>query len=261
MKYRVSDMVINKLILQTGIDIPFIPLAINIHQPTIKEIALIGGEETLYRACELLQVTVNDLKNKEDIKDLDKIKNFDIIMTMINSSDPNNLTFKVDMLKLFSLLFPNFSFEVTKKEIILRENDDDYIRKIDNNNFEELKEIIVKMFKLKENKDVYNPAGDLSAQLVKKFEERKKKLQELSNKTSLDEFDIFSRYISILNIGIQLDKNALSNYTVYQLFDTFNRYQLYHRYDLGTRIQLAGGKVDEENFPEGWQNWMQSLND
>lgn len=42
---------------------------------------------------------------------------------------------------------------------------------------------------------------------------------------------ILSRYISILAVGERKDINDLMNYTIYQLMDEFNRFELKMRYD------------------------------
>ena len=45
---------LNDLLLLSKNDIPFIGAQINIHQPTIKEIALIG-EDNFFSGCEMLK--------------------------------------------------------------------------------------------------------------------------------------------------------------------------------------------------------------
>jgi hypothetical protein len=42
---------------------------------------------------------------------------------------------------------------------------------------------------------------------------------------------ILSRYISILAVGEGKDINDLMNYTIYQLMDEFNRFELKMHYD------------------------------
>jgi hypothetical protein len=44
---------LNKLLLISGNDIPFVEAGISIHQPTLKEIAYIG-EEAFFSGCEFL---------------------------------------------------------------------------------------------------------------------------------------------------------------------------------------------------------------
>ena len=54
---------------------------------------------------------------------------------------------------------------------------------IDKDNFQSLKNIVSQMFCLKETSDKgkYNPGGPQAKALVKKFEERKRKLAKLKN--------------------------------------------------------------------------------
>lgn len=250
-------MKICELALQTGTDIPFPLLGLSIRQPTIKDIAMIGGESIFYHVCQFLMVTKNDLVNVEDKKVLDKITNFDIIMTMINSNEPENITYKVELVQLFALLFPDYEIEIKREKILLKkEGEPD--RVLSGENFNEFKSVISTIFKLQDDdSQKYNPDGEIATQLARKFEERKRKLQEQVGGSKKGDFDIFSRMISVLNIGAGLDKQELSNYTVHQLFDSFNRFEMYEQYKLGVRIQIAGGKTD--SFPKDWQNWIKKI--
>ena len=70
-----------------------------------------------------------------------------------------------------------------------------------------------------------------------------------SNKIS-----ILSRYISILAVGQSKDINSLMQYTVYQLYDEFKRFELKQNYDIYFNAKLAGAKdLDEVD------NWMKDL--
>ena len=66
-----------------------------------------------------------------------------------------------------------------------------------------------------------------------------------------EKINILSRYISILAVGEQKSINELSNYTIYQLYDEFERYQLKLSYDMYIKQLLAGAKD-----PEKPQDWM-----
>ena len=52
----------NDLLFLSGNDIPFIEAQLIIHQPTIKEIGLIG-EEVFFTGCQLLNFSKNLLKS------------------------------------------------------------------------------------------------------------------------------------------------------------------------------------------------------
>ena len=54
-------MKINKLLLQTGGDIPFLTAGVTIHAPTLKEIGMIGERDFLI-GCHFLNFNKNNLK-------------------------------------------------------------------------------------------------------------------------------------------------------------------------------------------------------
>ena len=67
---------------------------------------------------------------------------------------------------------------------------------------------------------------------------------------------ILSRYASILAVGTQKNLNELMQYTVYQLFDEFQRFQLKVQWDAYIQARMAGAKdLDEVD------NWMIDLQD
>ena len=57
---------LNDLLLLSGNDIPFIEAQVNIHQPSIKEIAYIG-EEAFFIGCNLLNFSKNILTEEDKI--------------------------------------------------------------------------------------------------------------------------------------------------------------------------------------------------
>lgn len=129
---------------------------------------------------------------------------------------------------------------------------------IDKDNFDAFKSIIEQMFCLNQatNKaQKYNPGGPQAKALVQKFKKRQRKLAELKNKNFQDQtISILSKYISILAVGQKKDINQLLQYTVYQLFDEFQRFKLKQNFDIYVSATMAGAKDLEEI-----QNWMSDI--
>ena len=73
---------LNDLILLSGVDIPLKEAALVIHQPRIKEIALIG-ENNFFTGYELLKFSKDSLTS-EDKAHLGNQTDFDIIMSIMN---------------------------------------------------------------------------------------------------------------------------------------------------------------------------------
>ena len=87
------------LALMTGVDIPIIEYQTAIHQPTIKEISMIGDDE-FFTGIQILTIDANKIVS-EDIQ----INNFQLL-TEILSQDKNK---KNTLINVLTLLFPSFS--------------------------------------------------------------------------------------------------------------------------------------------------------
>jgi len=72
-----------------------------------------------------------------------------------------------------------------------------------------------------------------------------------------EKFSIFSRYISILAVGQKKDINDLMNYTVYQLMDEFNRFELKLHYETWEKYKIAGAT----NLGEAPADWLKNIHE
>lgn len=241
---------INDLLLLSGNDIPFIPAQITIHQPTIREIAYIG-EESFFTGCQLLNFSKNIL-SEEDKMNLEEATNFDILIAILR--EQNAVMQKnrncVDM--VLALIFPEYEISFKRDCIQIKKENEEH--KIDNSNYEEFKSIISSIFNFGDSKSSnqdFNPSGELAKRISEKLKKRHQKLAE--NKPA-QKIDILSRYISILSVGEQKDMNLLLNYTTYQLFDEFKRYELKMGHDIYVQAKMAGAKDLKEV-----EDWMQDI--
>ena len=246
----------NDLLLLSGADIPFIAGTVTIHQPTIYEISLIG-EECLFTGCELLRFSKDILTDEDKLK-LFNYTDFNILMSIINDKSASMMFNISCALQVLELIFPLYRVSLTADAIQLLDTADNNIicGQIDNTNFLQFKEVLTSIFCLKKAAATqeYNVQGELAKKIAEKFKRRQKQLAELSAKPN--KVAIFSRYISILTVGEHKDMNSFMKYTVYQLFDEFQRYQLKMGYDIYFKAQLAGAKDLKE--PE---DWMKDLHD
>ena len=108
---------LNDLLLLSGNDIPFIEGSVNIHQPSIKEIGYIG-EETFHMGCYLLNLS-QDLIEIEDKTNLEKMSDFDILMSIINDKSMSTKAQKIDIFLVLTLLFPEHEIKFSHNEILL----------------------------------------------------------------------------------------------------------------------------------------------
>lgn len=250
---------LDKLLLLSGNEIPFIQAQLTVHQPTLKEIAYIG-EESFFVGCEYLNFSKNKLK-EQDKNHLGSFSSFEILMTMIKEDNEVVKKYKTCMELVLLLLFPQYRIDFLPMSIMISKLDENEKREnhlIDQNNFEEFQNIIKQIFCFKEimKDDIdekYNPKGSQAQALVQKFKQRQKRLAKIKNQNKHQQLStsIFSRYISILAVGEKKNINELFQYTVYQLFDEFHRFRMKQDFDLYAQAKLAGAKDLEEI-----ENWM-----
>ena len=245
----IKSLMKNELLFLSGNDIPFAEGSITIHQPTMKEIAFLG-EEAFFTGCELLKFSKNILVIEDNLE-LENMHDFDILMSIMNDKSAQTQLNVSCALMVLDLLFPLYEIAILPQGIfcIPRDGEGIICGGITKNNFDAFKQIIISMFCLeKTQSETYNVQGELAKKIAEKFKKRNQKLAELQQKPN--KVAIFSRYISILTVGEHKDINSFMNYTVYQLFDEFQRFELKENYDVYVKAKLAGAKDMKE--PDSW---------
>ena len=253
--------VLSKLVLDTGVDMPYTNAQIMIHQPTVRELSLIGGEQTMLIACDAL---TRNYQNFVDDFDESEATNFDIIMTIINKKTEDN---KISVIKqslsdLFFILFPKYNVVFTPRSIIFQEDTEQgkINHMIDSSNFEGFADIIYDIFCLIEfegsDTSNYNPSGPRAAALVEKFKKKKEYLAQLKRERGEAEenLSLLQRYISVLAVGEQKNKNELSDYTVFQLMEEYKRYLAKEEFDFTVQAKLAGATKIKDA-----KDWMDNI--
>ena len=108
---------VNETLLTSGADVPFIEAGLVIHQPTLTEIGLIGGETEFRWGCEVLNISKESLKDM-DKNVLDNIDNFDIFMKLMNNHDKDMHSLRESSIKVLSILFPSSEMTIGKDALI-----------------------------------------------------------------------------------------------------------------------------------------------
>ena len=252
-------MLNNPLLLLSGNDIPFIQAQIAIHQPTIKEISYIG-EQSFYIGCSFLNFSKEKL-DEQDKNNLESLTDFEVLMSILKNDNAVVKRNRVCMQLVLLLIFPQYTINFLPMSIMLsRKTQQDGVERhlIDKDNFNVFKDIISQMFCLNQatkSTQKYNPGGPQAKALVQKFKKRQKKLAELKGKGHQNQtISILSKYVSILTVGEKKDMNSLLQYTVYQLFDEFQRFKLKQNFDMYVSATMAGAQDLEEI-----QNWMSDI--
>ena len=239
---------LSDLQLLSGNDIPFPAAQITIHQPTIKEIGLIGEEE-FFTGQQILTFS-KDILAEEDKVILEGKSNFDILIAILREQNAVMQYNRNCAKQVLALIFPEYEVFLEQDKIKLVKESQEY--KIDNSNYEEFKSIINSIFEMNSGEQSsFNPSGALAQKIADKLKKRHQKLQEKQPKQKID---ILSRYVSILTVGESKDMNDLLKYTVYQLFDEFKRYELKMGYDIYVQAKMAGAKDLKEV-----EDWMKDI--
>ena len=242
---------VNPLLLHTNNDIPFVAGRCVIHNPTIKEISMIG-EEDFQKGARFLNFNKNNLDEKDKIHLSDK-SDFEILIEIMKSKEYYT-TFTSKSLLVLSLLFPAYEVQLKEDSIQLTNRENDFITKIDKDNYEEFKQIIIEIFVLEskeEGSGNYNPADGLAERIAKKLKDgQKKREKQKGTENILEKKSIYGKMVSVLSVGLKKDKNELLNYTIYQLLDEYKRFQLKNAYDINIKARLAGATDLED--PEDW---------
>lgn len=245
----------SQLKLYSGVDIPFPEARLSVHQPTIREISWIG-EKRFFRGCEFLYFSKEKFLNDKGGKDLETQTNFDIFMAIV--CDKSSSAFRQVQScasAVLMLLFPSYKISFTKQGIRLLKDEEEHY--IDNSNFEKFKFILSKIFCLSggtHSASDYNPDGDRAARIAAQL--KKGRARAAAAKGEQTTQCVFARYISILSIGQNIPVQELLNYTVFQLYEEFTRYNSKQAFDSYVQQCLAGAKNPKK--PE--EHWMEDIN-
>ena len=237
-----------RLALMSGVDIPIPECQAVIHQPTLKEIALIG-EMDFFTGVQTLCINKNMITQGETL--LANTNNFQIFMTVMQEKE--TIDKKEAVQALFPLIFPKQQLILTPRSIILK--DDNGNITIDNSNFEAFQKVVGQIFCIASGPmetQVFNPGSKKAKEIADNLMKARKKVAEQKNEGN---GSIFAQYVSALTVGLNsMSMNDCLNLTMYQLFDLVERYMLYVNWDLDTKVRLAGGNSDKP--PE---NWMKNI--
>ena len=237
-----------RLSLMCGTDYPVPECQLIVHQPRIKEIALIG-ESDFFSGIQCL--CLNKSMFVKDESHLENINNFQIFMTIM--SEKETVDKKIAVQQVCTLLFPKYKVMFTPRSMLI--TGEGQTIQIDENNFEFLQAALSEITCMKigpMDQQTFNPANDKAREIAEKLMRGRARVAAEKGQSNVS---IFTQYLSILTIGINSMSLAdLMNLTMYQLYDLIERYMLYVNWDMDVRCRLAGGKPDSQ--PD---NWMKTI--
>lgn len=237
-----------RLALATGVDIPIPELQAVVHQPTIKEVSMLG-EKDFFTGIQLL--CIQKTMYIEDETLLANTTNFQIFMTMMNEKQIADK--RECVIQTLSLLFPTAKIIFTPRSLII--NQGETSSTIDEGNFDIFQQVLQDMFCLgKTDQQTFNPGNKKAKEIADKLMKARQKVAAAKAKDQGDG-SMFGQYLSILTIGVgSMTLQQCIELTMYQLYDLVERYTLYMNWDLDIRSRLAGAKGDKPV-----ENWMKPI--
>ena len=237
-----------RLALMCGTDYPVPECQIVLHQPRIKEIALIG-ESDFFSGIQCL--CLNKSMFVKDESDLQNVNNFQIFMTIM--SEKQAAEKKAAVQQVCTLMFPQNKVLFTPRSMLITGGEQSI--QIDETNFEFLQAAISNICCLKTgpmDQQSFNPANGKAREIAEKLMRGR---QRVAAQKGASNTSIFSQYLSILTVGLgSMSFQNCMDLTMYQLYDLVERYSLYVNWDMDVKCRLAGGKPDSQ--PD---NWMKDI--
>lgn len=237
-----------RLAMMCGTDLPVPECQLVIHQPKIKEIALLGEQDFFIGAqCLTLNKSMFITEGKDVLSD---INNFQIFMMVMNEKEAKDK--KTSTLQVLQLLLPSYKVMFTPRSIVLMQDGKNIT--IDENNFDFFQEILKMVFCTRNgpmDQQSFNPQGDKAKEIAEKLMRGRARIAAEKGEINSS---VFSQYLSILTIGTSMQLQNLMDLTMFQLYDLVERYNLYITWDIDLRSRLAGGKPDRH--PD---NWMKNI--
>ena len=237
-----------RLALMCGTDIPVPECQVTVHQPLIKEIALIG-EKDFFTGVQTFCISKKMFAQDKGL--LENTNNFQIFMTIMSEKETADKKFSVQ--QMVPLFFPNYKINFTPRSIILQNNGK--IITIDEKNFEPLQDAISEICCLKTgpmDTNGFNPADKKAQEIADKLLRGRQRVAEQKGESNAS---IFSQYLSTLTVGLNsMSLQDLMELTIFQIYDLLERYTLFINWDIDVRSRLAGAQPGSK--PD---NWMKNI--
>lgn len=234
------------LSLNIGSDIPIEECGLVVHQPTLEEIAFLG-EHKFFSCISLITLTKEKLTQDKTL--LSQFSNFQIFMKILGEKE--NADQKADIISFLMLLFPKYKIFFTPRSIMLNHEDGSHI--IDEKNFNTFQEAIKFIFNMgnKDKEQIYNPANKRAEEIAQKIYKGRQKVAQLK---ASEKGSAIGRFVSILSIGLHIPISEFKKYTLFQIYDSMERFGLYIGWDLDVRAKMAGATGTKPV-----DDWMKNL--
>lgn len=227
-----------------GSDIPIPECRLQVHQPTVKEISMIG-ETDYFVGVQTFCINKNLITLDESV--LSTITNFQIFMTVMQEQETADKKFAVQ--QIMPLFFPKYKVSFTPRSIIFIDGNESIM--IDETNFDILQQTISSICCLtssSHDQSTFNPQSKKAREIAQKLMQGR---QRVAAQKGGSNSSVLSQYISTLVVGCSsMSLDDCLKLTVFQLYDLIQRYGLYINWDIDIKSRLAGAKIEKP--PEDW---------
>lgn len=97
----------------------------------------------------------------------------------------------------------------------------------------------------------FRPANAQAAAIAEKIKKGRKKAEESRNTNNKNKSGILTRFASLLSIVLGISINEIMNYTLFQFYDSVQRYQRYLEFDIELRASALGASSKEKDDDKG----------
>ena len=238
----------------SGSDILIQDCNITIAQPTVKTI-LQFGEDNFFSAVNfiaqidtMLQSVLEDDPKAQILSELQ-------LLLFIYQQEPK---MREQLDDFFYLVFPAYQVKLTDSSIdfFQEENEKVIIKgRVTPFNFDYLKTTIEYLFlPYTISKEEYKPKDKRASEIAEKLKKGREKVAAQKNE---DNISLFASYLSILSVGMNMDIRILLEYTPFQLYDTFMRYD--HKAAQDRYFAIATIPFSDTSGTEAPDEWTGNL--
>lgn len=245
---------VDSLKLLAGAPLPVPQLKVEIHQPTLREIALLGEKE-LYQVYSLLTLTKErymkmieaKAEGNEDL--IEPVKNKLMFMNdfqLILETALQDGALHGNLVGFLYIIFPRAKKITVENNFLIISWLDEGKKEslITDIEFQHLVPIFSKMFNTgNADKEEFNPINDKAAEIAAKIEARRKRLAREKGEDK-EEKSALATGISVLATVDGLPLDTILNYTVPQLYYQLERSRKYSEYQTQMTLGAFAGLKD-----------------
>lgn len=245
-------MSISNFELLSGQSVIVKELNLKISPPKLIDIATIG-EVSFNTVLNLFCAEKQTLAKQLDPNLKREVTNLELISLYFTDRRTQDVKQSIELFLM--ILFPEYTTSIEDGVILLIWGKN--IIRIDENNYSLLKEAIgqVCFFDKKlsqQSSKEFNPINAQAAAIAEKIKKGRKKAEE-NDKTEhkANKSSALTRFSSLLSITLGISINEIMQYTLFQFYDSVQRYHRYLKFDIELRASALGGSSKEKKEDEG----------